>query len=119
MILIGSTFPLGLIRRPAHIAPASLDELRQRLRVEGFLSFWGHENTRAAAQKLLGVDPGPDIERPVLTLSPDALPCLKGLRFSEVWVLSPDYRAEFRPRPGEEVPLAAITAWQVLRITFQ
>lgn len=118
MILLGSTFPLGLIRRRAVIEPTSLEELRKRLQTEGFVSFWGHENTLVAAQALLGIDPRPDKERPALILNPEALPSLNGRSFEEVWVLSPDYLPEFRPKTGEEVNPAVITSWQVLRIRF-
>ncbi len=118
MILLGSTYPLGLIRRPAHVEPASLDELRRRARAEGFLSFWGHGNTRAAAGEVLGLDPAPATERPALRLTTDHLPSLDGHVFDEVWVLSPDYVPGFRPRIGEEVGLESISGWQVLRIRF-
>ena len=119
MILLGNTFPLSLIRRPVRIEPAALDELKRRLQAEGFVSFWGHDNTAAAAQSLLGVDPRPgEGQRPAIVLTPDALPSLDGQAFHEVWVLSPDYAPGFRPQIGHEVPLEAIVAWQVLRITI-
>lgn len=118
MILLGSTFPLSLIRRPVRISPAPLAELQQRLQQEGFVSFWGHDNTRAAAHALLGVDPAPATQRPALTLTPEGLPSLGNTTFEEVWVLSPDYAASFRPAPGAEVPPEAILSWRVLHIDF-
>lgn len=119
MILLGNTYPLGLVRRPARIEPAPLDELRRRALGEGFLSFWGHDNTRAAATALLGFDPAPIRPRPALALSEDKRPVLEGRVFDEVWVLSPDYVSGFRPQAGEEVAPERIAAWQVLRIGFE
>lgn len=119
MILLGSTFPLSLIRRPVRIAPAPLEELRQRLQLEGFVSFWGHDNTRAAAQALLGVDPAPATMRPALTLTPENLPAMDGTIFEEIWVLSPDYAPQHRPAPGAEVPAEAILSWHVLHLDFR
>lgn len=119
MILLGNTYPPSLIRRPARIDPASLDELRQRAQTEGFLSFWGHNNTRAAVSAILGFDPAPLQHRPALMLSAENLPTLDGHTFQEVWILSPDYRPGFRPQIGKEVAAESIGGWQVLRIRFQ
>lgn len=118
MILIGNTYPLSLLRRPASIAPASVEELRQRAENEGFLSFWGHDNTRAAAKQVLGFDPAPPSARPALSLSPENLPTLNGHPFTEVWVLSPDYAPGFRPQIGKEVPAEKIAGWQSLKLSF-
>lgn len=118
MILIGNTFPLSLIRRAANITPASLEELRRLASTEGFLSFWGHGNTRKAAIDILGFDPAPPHERPALVLSPDNLPSFDGHVFQDVWVLSPNYVSGFRPDPGTEVAADQITSWQVLKIHF-
>ena len=38
--------------------------------------------------------------------------------FGEVWLLSPNYVASFRPAVGEEVPAEKIARWQVLRLEF-
>lgn len=118
MILLGNTYPLSLIRRPATIAPASLDELKHRAAAEGFLSFWGHNNTRAAAKQILGFDPAPPSTRPALALSSENLPVLDAHAFTEVWILSPDYTPGFRPQIGVEVTAEEIAGWQVLRIEF-
>ncbi len=123
MILLGSTFPLTLIRRPVRIVPATLDELRERSAEAEVLSFWGHANTLAAAEAILGFDPTPGEQRPALRLNEAQLPVLrKGdteVAFSEVWVLSPTYAPGYRPEIGAEVPIDKIIAWQVLRITFE
>lgn len=118
MILLGNTYPLSLIRRPVSISPASLEELRQCAQEEGFLSFWGHDNTRAIAKAILGFDPAPPFPRPAITLSRENLPTFDGQVFSEVWVLSPDYATPFRPGVGEEVHANKILRWQVLHIRF-
>jgi hypothetical protein len=123
MILLGSTFPLTLIRRPVRIVPATLEELRERAAETAVLSFWGHDNTRAAAADILGFDPMPEDRRPALRLNDAQLPVLrkgdKDVAFSEVWVLSPSYIPGYRPEIGAEVPAEKIIAWQVLRITFE
>jgi hypothetical protein len=118
MILLGSTFPLSLIRRAVRITPVPLEELQRRLQTEGFVSFWGHDNTRSAVQAILGIDPKPAEARPALTITTEGLPTLAGQVFDEVWVLSPDYAPNFRPSPGQEVPAEAILSWQVLCIDF-
>ena len=124
MILLGSTFPLTLIRRPVRIVPATLDDLRERAAGTTVLSFWGHDNTLAAAAAILGFDPRPDEQRPALTLNDAQLPVLRKkdgnyVAFSEVWVLSPSYIPGYRPEIGAEVPAEKIITWQVLHITFE
>src|SRR3990172_8904031 len=119
MILLGSTFPLSLVRRRAVITPESVDGLRRRLAAEGCASFWGHENTRAVAAQILGADPGPPTARPALTLDAEKRPVLDGATFSEVWILSPDLVPGYRPQIGEEVAAEHIVDWQVLRIAFE
>lgn len=118
MILLGNSYPFSLIRRPARIAPAALEEPRARAQSEGFLSYWGHDNTRLVAAQVLGFDPRPISDRPAITLSSDNLPILNGQLFSEAWVISPDYLVGFRPEIGREVKLEEIAGWQVLRIEF-
>ncbi len=117
-VLLGSTFPLSLIRCAVTIAPAGLDALREALRLRGVASFWGHANTLEAANALLGVDVRPATERPALRLAADGRPMLDGRVFDECWVLSPDYVTGFRPAPGEEVPADKIVGWQVLRMEW-
>lgn len=119
MILLGNTYPLNLVRRPVRIEPASLDELRQLAKDQGFLSFWGHDNTRAAVTQVLGFDPAPKAHRPSLTLSAENLPTLDDTTFDQVWILSPDYVPGFRPPLGSEVHPDKIISWQVLHLTFE
>ena len=118
-VLLGNSFPLSLIRRAVRIEPRTLAELRQAIAVQGCISYWGHDNTLAAAKQFLGFDPAPCRERPALTLSGDGLPLLDGVAYDEVWVLSPDYADGFRPHIGVEVVPEQITNWQVLRIQFR
>lgn len=117
-VLLGSTFPLSLVRRPVQIEPRGVEELRGLLQTHPCASFWGHANTLAAAAALLGVDVRPESERPALLLSSDNLPCLNGRAYDACWVLSPEYVPGYRPQVGEEVPLDKIQGWQALRITW-
>ena len=118
MILLGNSFPLGLIRRRVTIEPASIEELRSRVAKEGFLSYWGHADSLEAAKALLGFDLAPATERPALSLGDELLPTLGGHTFSETWVLSPDYASGYRPKPGCAVPPEMITGWTVLHVVF-
>lgn len=118
MILIGNTFPLSLIRRRATIEPRALADLQALVGQGGFLSFWGHDDTRPAATQFLGFDPAPRKDRPALTLTPDLFPTIDGQVFREVWVLSPDYPAGFRPIPGSTVSAEKIIGWQLLHLSF-
>ena len=117
-VLLGNSFPLSLIRRSVHIEPRPLEELRQTVGERGCVSFWGHANTLPAAKTFLGFDPTPTVDRPALILNADLLPSLNGVPFDEVWVLSPDYCAGFRPKIGHDVALEQILNWQVLRLIF-
>ena len=70
-VLVGNTFPFALLRRDADVRTLSLDDLRSALAGADIVSFWGHENTRAAAEAVLGgVSLRPATDRPALTLSP-------------------------------------------------
>ncbi len=117
--IFGSTFPLSLIRRRVQIEPRPIDRLRLRLHESQWESFWGHANTIAAANRLLGIDITPKTERPALSLSKNGLPMLNNRRCQECWILSPDYIAGFRPAIGEEVSSDKILGWQVLRLLWQ
>lgn len=118
-ILIGNSFPLSLARREVAIAPASLTALREAAATRRVCSFWGHANTLRAASAATGLDLTPATARPVLELSPDNLPLFAGQVFSECWIVSPDYRDNFRPAVGEEVDAAKIVNWQILKITWR
>src|ERR1700732_3860438 len=95
-ILIGSTFPLSLIRCLVSIAPATVEELRMEL-------------SQPVASS--GDTPTPS-RRPTSCSAAtsrrkapeDKLPSLDGQRFDECWVLSPEYKPGYRPGIGEEVP---------------
>ncbi|NLF17969.1 MAG: hypothetical protein GX595_12075 [Lentisphaerae bacterium] len=117
-LLLGSTFPLSLIRRRVEIEPVPLDALRAEAARRPVVSFWGHSNTLPAARAILGIDVTPGSARPALTLSVDGLPCLDGVVFDECWVLSPDYVSGYRPTLGEDVPVERITGWQVLKMRW-
>ncbi len=95
-----------------------MDELQIALKDAEIHSFWGHRNTLSVACDYAGVDLWPDVDRPVLTLSPELIPCLGGTTFHTCWVLSPNYRESFRPSVGEEVEAENINSWQVLCIQW-
>lgn len=118
-VLLGSTFPMSLIRRRVMIAPAELEVLRKALQARGVASFWGHMSTLSAANGLLGVDVRPATDRPALRLADDGRPMLDGRVFDECWVLSPDYETGFRPALGEEVAPENIRGWQVLKMEWE
>ena len=118
-ILIGSTFPLSLVRRPVRIVPADVEELRAELSKRVVVSFWGHQNTLSAAGELLGVDLTPRSERPAINLTEEKLPQLDGQTFTEAWVVSPDFVPGYRPAIGEEVQLDKIRGWQVLTVRWE
>jgi hypothetical protein len=117
-VLVGSTFPLSLVRRPVLITPERVETLRTLLRQQGCASFWGHEATADVAADLLGTDIRPAAPRPALRLTAENLPALDGEVFTECWVLSPEYEAGYRPQIGEEVAKEKISGWQVLKIRW-
>lgn len=118
-LLVGSTFPLSLIRRKVVIQPSDFATLAGLLRQAVVFSFWGHHNTLAHANRLAGADLSPRTERASLTLDAELLPVLDGRAFRECWVVSPDYVPGFRPAVGEEVPAEKITGWQVLHLIWE
>jgi hypothetical protein len=135
-ILIGNTFPITLIRRPAKIivdgyfANDSTGKVKKdpkiRFGIKDYVyesrdeiaSFWGHSNTVKAASDFLGVDLTPKTERPVLKLSANSLIEFDGVEYSEVIICSPDYVENFRPAVGEEVGPDKIKGWQLLIVNF-
>lgn len=118
-ILIGNSFPLSLIRRPVRMFPCSQEELKNALVSGEIVSYWGHRNTLAAANALLGYDLTPRSDRPVVRLTADFLPELEGIKFKECWIVSPNYSSDFRPAIGEEIPPEKIASWQCLKIIFE
>ena len=119
-VLIGNSFPLVLIRRRVTIAPVPGKESRQRLLSAGkVVSFWGHLNTLPAAEAFLGIPLAPGRERPAIALDEEKFPVIDGKRFTECFVLSPDYRPGFRPAIGQEVEPDQISGWQCLKIQWE
>ncbi len=118
-ILIGNSFPLSLVRRPVSIRTVPFSWLKARLGSRPVISFWGHANSRPAAEALLGVSLATASERPALSLSAENYPVLDGMPFSSCYVLSPDYRPGFRPDIGAEVPPSDILSWHLLRIDWK
>ena len=119
-ILIGSTFPLSLIRRKVSITPEPLTLLQTIIASTDMIcSFWGHQNTLSAVNSLLGTDLTPLSERPSLLLNSDNMPILYGEIFNECWVVSPNYVSGFRPQIGVEVKKDEITGWEILKITWE
>ena len=119
-VLIGNSFPFSLVRCERLIVETKpLTALKEALAGVEVASFWGHENTRAAAETVLGVSLAPRTERPALTLSPGKCPMLYGAVFDVCWLLSPDYPEGFRPAIGEEVSPDQIAGWHVLKLTWQ
>lgn len=115
-ILVGNSFPLPYVRRRIVIEPQPPDAFPRGAEIH---SFWGHENTLAAANAFFGEDLTPKSARPALSLSENLLPMLDGLEFRECWVLSPNYAAVGRPALGEEVSAVKIKSWTLLKITWE
>lgn len=119
-ILVGNSFPFSLIRCERLIVEQKpISELKDALASAEVASFWGHENTRAAAESVLGVSLATHGVRPAVTLSPAQRPMLDGEEFSSCWLLSPDYPEGFRPAIGTEVGPEQIKGWHVLKLSWQ
>ena len=119
-LLIGNSFPFSLVRCARLIVETRpLAALKAVLADADVASFWGHANTRAAAETVLGVSLAPRSERPALMLSREGLPMLDGDTFDTCWLLSPDYPKGFRPPIGAEVTPEQIAGWHVLKLTWQ
>ncbi len=117
-ILIGNSFPLSLIRTKVVIEPQPLTALQAALAGKHIYSFWGHPNTLAAANQVVGTDLTPIKERPALQMTSQGMPVLDGQTFDECWVLSPDYGSNSRPPIGEELDVSRISGWCVLKLTW-
>lgn len=119
-VLVGNVFPLSLVRTARLVVESkTIADLHAALVGTEVVSFWGHENTRPAAEAVLGVSLAPRTPRPAITLSAEARPQLEGFAFDTCWILSPDYRMGFRPEIGQEVAMDAIMGWHVLKLTWQ
>lgn len=117
--LTGNSFPLGLVRRPVRIEPETLENYLQKLNECSWESYWGHENTLAAVNRITGKDLTPAKPRPALELDAEGYPMLYGKSYRECWLLSPDYETGYRPALKEEVDAGRIRGWQVLRIMWE
>ena len=118
--LIGNSFPFSLVRCERLIVEQKpISELKDALDGVEVVSFWGHENSRAAAEAVLGVSLATRGARPAVTLSPDGLPMLDGDVYSSCGLLSPDYPEGFRPAIGSEVTPEQIKGWHVLKLTWK
>lgn len=118
-LLVGNSFPLSLITRRVIIEPVALEEFQAAAVGADIHSFWGHANTLAAAQAAMGIAFRPKTERPVVSLDSEGYPTLDGMSFTKCWIISPEYVQDFRPRIGEEVPLANIRGWRVLLMRWE
>lgn len=116
--LVGNSFPLSLIRRKVVIEEATMEEFKALCKEGEVHSFWGHENTRSAAEAVLGVSVKPKEERPAVTLTEEGLPTLDGDVFRVCYVLSPNYKDAFRPKIGEEVSSEQIASWHLLKMIW-
>lgn len=123
-VLIGNTFPLTLVRgRRVVMEEVSPEGFRESV-AEGRValhSFWGHAETRGAAEAWLGLAAGalePRVPRPAVRLDAAGLPSLDGVSFAVCWVLSPDVAGGGRPAPGMAAPAAAIERWHLLRLRW-
>jgi len=117
--MIGNAFPLTLVRHGVHIRPVPLEEVREALQTRDWVSFWGHDNTLQSANQLLGTDITPREDRPVIRLQEAGLPTLSGKPYRQAYILSANYRADYRPAIGEEVGKDQITGWQALRMDWE
>ncbi len=119
-VLIGNSFPLSLVRKgTVTMTCRPVAELRRLAQTSVVVSYWGHENTRRIAERLLGVSLKPSVARPALRLAADGRPMLDDETFGTCWVLSPDYRDGGRPQIGQEVAPEQIAGWQVVRISWE
>ena len=119
-VLIGNSFPFSLVRCERLIVEQKpISELKDALASAAVASFWGHENTRTAAESVLGVSLATHGVRPAVTLSSTGRPVLNGEEFSGCWLLSPDYPEGFRPAISTEVGPEQIKGWHVLKLSWQ
>ena len=99
--------------------PVTLKTLQVALATAEIHSFWGHPGTLEAVSRAVGRNVSPTVERPAVQLDAEGLPVLDGHVFRECWVMSPEYRAGFRPAFGAKIPADAIVGWQALLISWR
>lgn len=120
-ILIGNSFSLSLVRKgQVTIAERGIAELKVLVAAGAAVhSFWGHGNTLAAAERVIGFPLRPKTERPAVVCAADGRPMFDGEIFDECWVLSPDYVTGYRPPIGTEVDESKIVGWKLLKLTWK
>lgn len=118
-ILIGNTFPIAMVKRNVKIYPITLKSLRNEIvNSKKVYTYWGHENTRNIAQKILGIEfPKDDFRKP-LSLSAEGYPLWGNIEFKKCYILSPNYRDGFRPSINREVTLDEILSWKALEMEW-
>ncbi len=111
---------MTLIRRhKVEIEEVSLGTFRARTMDCVFVSFWGHENTRAVAESLLQMNLIPKEERPSIMLDEEGYPSLDGERFKRCYVFSPDIgNGSPRASVTAEASLETIYDWHMLQLTW-
>ena len=118
-VLLGNAFSMTLIRgRAVLVQEIPVEALAAVVAEAEVCSFWGHANTCAAAERVLGVDLKPASERPAIVLDAQGLPSLGGESFRVCYVLSPEYRPGFRPAIGTEVGAGEIKGWHALKLRW-
>ena len=119
-ILIGNSFSMTLIRNhQVTIKEIKIGKLKALASSDGVVSYWGHENTRKAAEEVVGCSLMPTSERPAITLDENFYPQLDGKTFRQGYVLSPEYRPGFRPAIGTEVSASDIVGWHALKLSWK
>lgn len=119
-ILIGNTFPLTLIRKKTVIIKEeNLEKLRELLSKAEVYSFWGHENTRKAAEQFIGVSLQTKEFRPTISLNKEGFPMLYGEKFFECWIVSPNENKSYRLAISSELSNETIESWSILKLVWK
>lgn len=116
-ILVGNSFPYGLIAHPVRVEPRTLNALRRAASKAEIVSFWGHADSLDALRDETGLDLSPGAHRPAVSLDADGYPSLNGESFTEVWIVAPRYPRGVRPRTADSAPVD-IESWRVLRMSW-
>lgn len=118
--LFGNTYPFPLIRGwKVEVEPISMGVFHEEVKDTRVLSYWGHENTRKAAEEVAGMSLKPRTERPALHLSKENLPMLDGEVFDRCYLLSPDSCHVTRPDVGCALAADTIVGWTMLRMHWK
>lgn len=92
-LLVCSSLPLGLIRRPVRVIPVSLEEFRRVARSRRIIAFPGQGGV-LSAESLPGLSSLCAAEYSEAGFSADDLPMLKDIVFTECWILFPQWAEE-------------------------